>query len=119
MWLLMMPGRSILDIRVLLGIIVMMHGINWYLGYDYKLRKNPQWRHVFWREIAIINVLIIGAFALCYSLQFTRVQTAFFGFSGYHVWAMMHILTTIRRSDYGTLGRGVMALVGRRQAVEG
>ena len=107
--LLLMPSLPIIYARSFIGVVLMLHGLNWYISYFYKFRHNGPACRTFGWEVAGITVFLVGMFSLNHAMGWWRLDEVMFGFRGYNVWAMMHLLTTIRGDDYNKLWQGLTA----------
>ena len=75
----------------ILGIILLLHFINWYVGYGGRVRGNPSRAQSYWLEVFVtlaIMVVLYGAYVLGHQ----GYLFAFFGIGSYYAWAIAHIV---------------------------
>ena len=75
----------------ILGIILLLHFVNWYVGYGGRVRGNPSRAQSYWLEVfetLAIMVVLYGAYVLGHQ----GYLFAFFGIGSYYAWAIAHIV---------------------------
>jgi len=83
--------------NAMLGVIVLLHAANWYVGYGMKLRGRPERARQYWVEVVVSLAAASGLFALYRSAGFSWLY-AFFGQAPYYAWATAHIVLSLMAS---------------------
>jgi hypothetical protein len=75
----------------ILGVVLLLHFINWYVGFGKRLRSRPEKARSYWLEVASTLGLSAALFAAFLASGATFFSFAF-GLGAYYAWAIAHIL---------------------------
>ena len=100
--------HSIRHVTSVFGFIILSHYTHWYVSVFQKLRRfAPEKLPTYFTEIAIANAIVIGLWA--YTVFLPQAPLAWsidrwgYNFHAFMVWTSMHLITTVRASDYKEL----------------
>jgi hypothetical protein len=89
--LLLLLGAALNLPTHVLGVILLLHFMNWYVGYGVRLRARPERLRIYWKEVAVTLGICTALFAAFVYSEGTFLY-ALFGFTPYYAWAIAHIL---------------------------
>lgn len=75
----------------ILGVLLLLHFANWYVGFGKRLRPRPERARTYWKEVAVTLGACLALFAL-YRFFGASMLAVFFGLGAYYAWAIAHIL---------------------------
>lgn len=77
-----------------LGIIILLHVFNWYVGFGVRLRTNVERARTYFKEVAItLGVCVLGGGLFAFTGA--PVLGFFFGLASYYAWAIAHIVLSL------------------------
>lgn len=83
-----------------LGMIILLHGYNWYVGYARRIAQTGAVRlKVYWAHVALsifVTLCLYGVYVFAHSSALSSVLTFVFFSYYYNAWAIAHIVITAR-----------------------
>lgn len=90
-----------LHIFVLSGILILTHYVCWYVHFYYRFRHDEARVTSYVRDMVVINALAVAAFWFFRTTPLlTPLFIAFFAPIYFYIWTILHIVSSIRLSDY-------------------
>lgn len=77
-----------------LAVIVILHVLNWYIGYGARVASDSSRAKRYWRDVAISLCAVIALF-LAYRGLLVEPLAFFFGLGPYYAWATAHIVLSL------------------------
>lgn len=74
-----------------LGLLLILHFMNWYVGYGVRVRAVPEKARRYWREV-ILSLALVGSLFLLSIVAYGTWAYILFGLTPYYAWAIAHIL---------------------------
>ncbi len=74
-----------------LGVVLLLHFANWYMGYAGKVRSHPVRAKEYWYTFAVTLLVPLVLFVL-WKFGYLPFLSVFFGLAFYYAWAIAHII---------------------------
>jgi hypothetical protein len=83
----------------ILGIIVLLHFVNWYVGYGDRLKQVPDAARRYWKEVAV-TLAISSSLLLLYLVFSVSFLAIFFDLTYFYLWTAAHIVLSFVTATY-------------------
>lgn len=83
----------------LIGAFILLHYSAWYINYFYKVQSNTFMKSQYFRRVIIVNLISIGLFFIFLQTGL-EIFSYFFAIIYFYAWTIIHILVSVRISDY-------------------
>lgn len=92
--------------RSLLGSVLLFHYVCWYVHFYFRFAQNPERQRSYIYDMIGVHVIVFVAFAMIYAIPGASIPLEYvFGTIFFYVWAILHIVFSVRLQDYRTLLR--------------
>jgi hypothetical protein len=75
----------------IVGVVLLLHFANWYVGYGARLKQKPERARVYWIEVIVTLALVLAFFVPFYFFGVTFLAFLFIP-AYYYAWAIAHII---------------------------
>jgi hypothetical protein len=101
-WVFMWP----LPVENLIGSVILFHYVCWYIYFYYRFAKDTAKQVVYVKEMLAIHAVVFGCLALFLYTTWGSLWLEYIFLPLYfYIWAILHILFSVRLADYRALAR--------------
>jgi hypothetical protein len=86
--------------QILIGSVILFHYVSWYVYFYFRFAPKPERQWAYLQDMVVINILALAAFAVWMTAPWAAGLSYVFGPAFFYVWAILHILTSVRFADY-------------------
>lgn len=89
-----------IESRLLLGSLVLFHYVVWYAHFYFRFTPHPARQFQYCIDMLVINALAVALFGITFFLEIAPLFNALFLIHAFYIWAIVHIIFSVRISDY-------------------